>query len=255
MRRIKDMITPFSSRAVPACRKWTTDAILGTLRKKDHALAAAPIVIAGSDDDDDVIIGAASSEPDIVLKMYLHCASCAAKVERIVMDIPGVEKVATDVAESRVTVTGTAGAAVVATSVQVRTRRPVTVVRDGRSVTTARTQHGDQVRVRGTAMAAQVRPVPERTAAPQASPQAEEEIAGRRPQPQDKATEWTAEVRIARLDCGRCISRIAIPWYLRVREIKLAHASGPCNDDVLARQRHVRQRVPNMNQHLRPGQA
>ncbi|RLN42643.1 uncharacterized protein C2845_PM01G41340 [Panicum miliaceum] len=65
--------------------------------------------------------------------MHLHCASCAAKVERVVMDIPGVEKVATDVGASGVTVTGTADAAAVATSVQIRTRRPVTVVRDGRS--------------------------------------------------------------------------------------------------------------------------
>ncbi|CAM0145747.1 unnamed protein product [Urochloa decumbens] len=239
-----NMITPFSS-----CRKWTTATVLGTLRKKDHLLAAAPIVVAGSDDDD--VADGTTSAPLIVLKMYLHCASCAAKVERIVMDIPGVEKVATDVAESRITVSGTADAAVVATSVQVRTRRPVTVVRDGRSVTTARTQHGDQVRARGTAMAAQVRPVPERTAAPQAV----EEIAGRRPQPQEKAkaTEWTAEVRIAGLDCGRCISRIVqnVSRFHGVREIKLTlpdratmtcrRGSGKCDN-------------PNMNQHL-PGPA
>lgn len=82
----------------------------------------------------------------------------------------GVESVTTDVEESRITVTGTADAAAVATSVQVRTRKPVTVVSDGRrSVTTARTpREEDQVRVRGGAMAAQVRPsVPARRAARQ----------------------------------------------------------------------------------------
>ncbi|CAL4942059.1 unnamed protein product [Urochloa decumbens] len=174
------MITPFSS-----CRKWTTATVLGTLRKKDHLLAAAPIVVAGSDDDD--VADGTTSAPLIVLKMYLHCASCAAKVERIVMDIPGVEKVATDVAESRITVTGTADAAVVATSVQA------------------------------------------------------------------KATEWTAEVRIAGLDCGRCISRIVqnVSRFHGVREIKLTlpdratmtcrRGSGMCDN-------------PNMNQHL-PGPA
>ncbi|CAN6299278.1 unnamed protein product [Urochloa humidicola] len=206
MRWSKDMITPFRS-----CRKWTTDAVLGALRKKDHALAAVPLV-AGSDDDDD--------EDVLVLRMHLHCASCAAKVERIVMDIPGVETVATDVDESRVTVTGSADAATVATSVQVRTRKPVTIVRDGRSATTTRTPRGGQVRVRGISAAApQVRPAPGRTAAvPQAK---DEQIAGR--QAQEQATEWTAEVRIAGLDCGRCISRIVqrVARFQGVREIKL----------------------------------
>ena len=64
MRRIKDMIIiPFRS-----CRKSTT--------------AAAPLV-AGSDEEEE------DAAPHIVLKMHLHCASCAAKIERVVMDIPG----------------------------------------------------------------------------------------------------------------------------------------------------------------------
>ncbi|CAN6310990.1 unnamed protein product [Urochloa humidicola] len=229
MRWIKDMVTPFRS-----CRKWTADAVLGTLRKKEHALAAVPLVAGYDEDDEDVL----------VLRMHLHCASCAAKVERIVMDIPGVEKVATDVDESRVTVTGTADAATVATSVQVRTRKPVTVVRDGRSVvvqersvTTIRTTRREgQVRVRGTAAAsAQVRPVPARPAVPQAKDQ----IGGR--QAQEQATEWTAEVRIAGLDCGRCISRIVqrVARFQGVREIKLT-LPGPRNDEVHA---HAQQRL------------
>ena len=66
MRRIKDMIIiPFRS-----CWKSTT--------------AAAPLV-AGSDEE----YAGASPAPHIVLKMHLHCASCAAKIERVVMDIPG----------------------------------------------------------------------------------------------------------------------------------------------------------------------
>jgi hypothetical protein len=70
------------------------------------------------------------------------------------------------VGSSRVTATGTADAAAVATSVQVRTRRPVTVVRGGRSGAQERSaaaagtpREEDQlVRARGRSTAAQVRP-------------------------------------------------------------------------------------------------
>jgi hypothetical protein len=81
MGRIKDIITPFRS-----CRKWTTADVLDALRN-DHTTAAAPLT-AGSDDDDEDVAGAASA-PHIVLKMHLHCTSRAAKIERVVMDIPG----------------------------------------------------------------------------------------------------------------------------------------------------------------------
>ncbi|KAF8722934.1 hypothetical protein HU200_022072 [Digitaria exilis] len=168
MVRIKDIITtPFRS-----CRRWTTAAA-----RKDHATAVAPLVVFSDDGED--------AAPHIVLKMHLHCASCAAKIERVVMDIPGVEKVATDVEESRVTVTGTADAAAVATSVQVRTRKPVTVVRDGRSaareqsVATVRASREDQAHVGGNFASVD---------------------AGVAGWPQ--ADEWTAEVRIAGLQCG-----------------------------------------------------
>jgi hypothetical protein len=72
------IIIPFRS-----CRKSTTAAVLGAARK-GHAAVAAPLVAALDDDE----VGAASA-PHIVLKMHLHCASCAAKIERVVMDIPG----------------------------------------------------------------------------------------------------------------------------------------------------------------------
>ncbi|CAN6323878.1 unnamed protein product [Urochloa humidicola] len=241
MRWIKEVIIPFRS-----CRKWTAGAVLGTLRKKDHALAPVPLIPVSDDGD----VGATSPAPHIVLRMDLHCASCAKKVKRIVMHIPGVEKVATDVGASRVMVTGKADAAVVATSVQVRTRKPVTVVSDGRSVTTARArtqdQHGDQVRARGRPMGAQVRPVTERTAAPQS----EEEIGGRQ-QAQEQATEWTAEVRIAGLDCRRCISRIVqrVARFQGVREIKLT-----LPDSATTRCRRSTGLCDNPNQHL-PGPA
>jgi len=101
-----------------------------------------------------------------------------------------VEKVAVDVEAGRVTVTGAADAAAVATSVQVRTRRPVTVVRDGRSgaqersaAAAATPRERQLVRARGRSTAAQVRPVPERTAAQQQQ-QAAEEISGRQAQEQ-----------------------------------------------------------------------
>jgi len=61
--QVPTIIVPFRS-----CRKSTT--------------AAAPLV-AGSDEEEE------DDAPHIVLKMHLHCASCAAKIERVVMDIPG----------------------------------------------------------------------------------------------------------------------------------------------------------------------
>jgi len=100
-----------------------------------------------------------------------------------------VEKVAVDVEAGRVTVTGAADAPAVATSVQVRTRRPVTVIRDGRrsgtqgrrSAAAAGTPREHQlVRARGRTTAAQVRPV----AAARQQPE-DDEIAGR-PQAQEQ---------------------------------------------------------------------
>ena len=98
-----------------------------------------------------------------------------------------MDKVATDVEASRVTVTGTADAAAVATSVQVRTRRPVTVVWDGRSgaqersaAAAATPRERQLVRARGRSTAAQVRPV----AAARQQPE-DDEIAGR-PQAQEQ---------------------------------------------------------------------
>ena len=76
MRRNKDMIIiPFRS-----CRKSTTAAVLGAATDEHHAA-----LVAGSDEE----YAGASPAPHIVLKMHLHCASCAAKIERVVMDIPG----------------------------------------------------------------------------------------------------------------------------------------------------------------------
>ncbi|XP_004986553.1 heavy metal-associated isoprenylated plant protein 9 [Setaria italica] len=66
----------------------------------------------------------------ILLEMELHCRSCADRVERRVMEIPGVDAVTTDVPARRVKVTGTADASVVATSLEVRMRKPVRVVSD-----------------------------------------------------------------------------------------------------------------------------
>ncbi|XP_062205172.1 heavy metal-associated isoprenylated plant protein 5-like [Phragmites australis] len=68
--------------------------------------------------------------PPIVLEIDLHCRSCAKKVQKVVMDIPGVETVTTDVEARRVEVTGTADASMVATSVEVRMRTSVRVVSD-----------------------------------------------------------------------------------------------------------------------------
>ncbi|CAN6293416.1 unnamed protein product [Urochloa humidicola] len=68
----------------------------------------------------------------ILLEMELHCGACAERVERRVMEIPGVDAVTTDVPARRVTVTGTADASAVATSPEVRMRRPVRVLSDPR---------------------------------------------------------------------------------------------------------------------------
>ncbi|CAN6288108.1 unnamed protein product [Urochloa humidicola] len=71
--------------------------------------------------------------PTFLLEMELHCMSCAESVEQRVMEIPGVDAVTTDVPGRRVTVTGTADASAVATSLEVRMRRPVRVLSDPRS--------------------------------------------------------------------------------------------------------------------------
>ncbi|CAM0145748.1 unnamed protein product [Urochloa decumbens] len=76
--------------------------------------------------------GSPPPPPTILLEMELHCGSCAEKVERRVMEIPGVDTVTTDVPGRRVTVTGTADASAVATSLEVRMRRPVIVLSDPR---------------------------------------------------------------------------------------------------------------------------
>ncbi|CAL4942061.1 unnamed protein product [Urochloa decumbens] len=76
--------------------------------------------------------GSPPPPPTIPLEMELHCGSCAEKVERRVMEIPGVDTVTTDVPGRRVTVTGTADASAVATSLEVRMRRPVIVLSDPR---------------------------------------------------------------------------------------------------------------------------
>ncbi|KAL6640982.1 hypothetical protein ACP70R_019163 [Stipagrostis hirtigluma subsp. patula] len=73
---------------------------------------------------------APAAAPPILLGMDLHCGACAKKVRKAVLDVPGVEAVTTDVGAGRVEVTGTADAAAVATSVEVRTRRAVTVLSD-----------------------------------------------------------------------------------------------------------------------------
>ena len=76
MRRNKEMIIiPFRS-----CRKSTTAAVLGAATDEHHNA-----LVAGSDEE----YAGASPAPHIVLKMHLHCASCAVKIERVVMDIPG----------------------------------------------------------------------------------------------------------------------------------------------------------------------
>ncbi|KAG2537870.1 hypothetical protein PVAP13_9NG325400 [Panicum virgatum] len=237
MRRNKDMIIiPFRS-----CRKSTTAAVLGAATDEHHAA-----LVAGSDEE----YAGASPAP------HLHCASCAAKIESVVMDIPGVDKVATDVEASRVSVTGTADAAAVATSVQVRTRRPVTVVREGRSgaqersaAAAATPRERQLVRARGRSTAAQVRPVPERTAAQQQQ-QAAEEISGRQAQEQDRRAGLLRQMH----QQGRP-ARVATPR----GEGDEAHAAGSCNDEVQAQQQQQQQRVRqpedmmNRQQHL--GQA
>ncbi|XP_039780620.1 heavy metal-associated isoprenylated plant protein 6-like [Panicum virgatum] len=92
--------------------------------------------------------------PPIVLEMDLHCRSCAEKVERRVMEIPGVDAVTTDVPGRRVEVTGTADASTVATSVEVRMRRPVRVVSDPRSAGDAPARYDHEQRKAAAARAA-----------------------------------------------------------------------------------------------------
>ncbi|KAL6640979.1 hypothetical protein ACP70R_019160 [Stipagrostis hirtigluma subsp. patula] len=140
-------------------------------KRKGHFTAAA-----SSDDDDDE-----DAPPPIVLAMDLHCAACAGKIRDAVMDVPGVKRATVNVGKNLVAVTGTADAAVVAMSVQVRTRRPVTVVGDGRR---------PGVVAGTTKQSVKVRPVSERAAAAAAQEpsdeeeeEEEEDVAERQPNP------------------------------------------------------------------------
>ncbi|RLN18153.1 hypothetical protein C2845_PM02G13940 [Panicum miliaceum] len=286
MTRIKDMIIiPFRS-----CRKSTTAAVLGAARK-GHAAAAAPIVAASDDDERGRRGVRAAHRPEDAPALRIlrredrarrdghpRCARGDSQRRRIADPLcylsphrtrsdrrAGVEKVATDVGASRVTVTGTADAAAVATSVQIRTRRPITVVRGGRSGAQERSaaapetpREEDQlVRARGRSTAAQLRPVPERTAARQSE---EDEIAGRQERQEQVGSDAHAASMTSILEqdcpgaeqkgwsfasagvagrphsrrpsgrrrsgcgyCGRCISRIvqSVSRFQGVREIKL----------------------------------
>ncbi|CAD6205215.1 unnamed protein product [Miscanthus lutarioriparius] len=117
----------------------TADPAVLRSRLQDKTGKAVNVVSNGVEDGEAAsgggrVNGHASPPPraPIILEMELHCRSCAKKVEKRVMQIPGVDTVTTDVVARRVEVTGTADASAVATSLQVRTRSSVRVVSDSR---------------------------------------------------------------------------------------------------------------------------
>ncbi|CAN6299276.1 unnamed protein product [Urochloa humidicola] len=116
----------------------TADAAALVARLRAKTKKAVNVVSDGAEEDGEAAgsggsISANASPPaPIILEMELHCGSCAEKVERRVMEIPGVDAVTTDVPGRRVTVTGTADASAVATSLEVRMRKPVRVLSDPR---------------------------------------------------------------------------------------------------------------------------
>ncbi|KAF8722935.1 hypothetical protein HU200_022073 [Digitaria exilis] len=156
----------------------------GTHAGEDSGAAGTNAATAGGSSSSPLSSPAPDPAPaaaPIVLEMELHCRSCADKVERRVMEIPGTQQgasctfffctrtfacwsisfaycligtctcctcvragvvtVRTDVAGRRVEVTGTADASAVATSLEVRMRKPVRVVSDPRSAGAAGYEH------------------------------------------------------------------------------------------------------------------
>ncbi|CAL4925159.1 unnamed protein product [Urochloa decumbens] len=115
----------------------TADAAVLMARLQAKTKKPIKIVSDGTDENGEAAAsaGASGSPPPrtILLEMELHCGSCAERVERRVMEIPGVDSVTTDVPGRRVTVTGTADASAVATSLEVRMRTPVRVLSDPRT--------------------------------------------------------------------------------------------------------------------------
>lgn len=148
----------------------TADATALRARLQAKTKKDVRVVSDGAEEDGEAATGGggayASQATPILLEMELHCRSCADRVERRVMEIPGasasrrvhmrgisfrtcllaaicisliwnvrhviagVDAVTTDVQARLVKFTGTADASAVATSLEVRMRKPVRVVSD-----------------------------------------------------------------------------------------------------------------------------
>ncbi|XP_062201046.1 heavy metal-associated isoprenylated plant protein 7-like [Phragmites australis] len=80
----------------------------------------------------------------VILKVQMHCESCAQLLQKRISKIEGVESVVTDLPNDQVIVKGVMDPAALADSIQRKTRRPAVIVEDEKNTEEQKPEEGEK---------------------------------------------------------------------------------------------------------------